>query len=195
MKEAFREFLRDLLDDLAGVTTDMVLLALLVVVTVIVVDAVSVAITKKRKRLGLTKKTSPVYFEGSERAPTKDYLSEKLGISGRPDAVIKEHGNLIPVEHKPLAKKVRDRYIAQLLVYMRLIEECEGQRPPYGYLLLGPTCRRVKIENTTERQRWLDGLLTGMQQVLTNQGTAKPHPSPPKCRRCDVRNYCKAASK
>jgi CRISPR/Cas system-associated exonuclease Cas4 (RecB family) len=103
--------------------------------------------------------------------------------------LIVEDGFSVPVERKPLAKKLRDRYVAQILVYMRLVEEFEGQKPPYGYLLLGPQCRRVKIQNSPERQAWLDTLLIEMRAVLEG-GEAKAITHPAKCSKCDVRHRC-----
>jgi CRISPR/Cas system-associated exonuclease Cas4 (RecB family) len=100
---------------------------------------------------------------------------------------------LIPVERKPLAKKLRDRYVAQLLVYMRLVEEFEGTRPSKGYLLLGPECRRITIENSEARQRWLGTLLEQMRRVLDG-GEARATPHPAKCSKCDVRSRCPAAA-
>jgi CRISPR/Cas system-associated exonuclease Cas4 (RecB family) len=119
----------------------------------------------------------------------RNYISEIQGLAGKPDALISEGGFIIPIERKPLARKVRDRYIAQLLVYMRLIEEFEGKKPPYGYLILGPNCRRFKIENSPDRQAWLQRLIDEMRGVLAGQATT-PTPHPKKCRKCDVRHAC-----
>jgi CRISPR/Cas system-associated exonuclease Cas4 (RecB family) len=90
-----------------------------------------------------------------------------------------------------LAKKLRDRYVAQLLIYMRLVEEFEGVRPPHGYLLLGPQCRRVKVVNSSAKQEWVDGLLQEMRRVLEG-GNPSPKPHPKKCSRCEVQARCSA---
>ena len=137
--------------------------------------------------LAATKETISV--DGSVTLPGREYISAKQGLAGKPDALIREDGHLVPIEMKPLAKKLRDRYVAQLLVYMRLVEEFEGVKPPYGYLLLGPNKRRVKVVNSDDRQAWIDSLLQEMRGIL--QGTpAKPAPHANKCARCDVRHRC-----
>ena len=112
-----------------------------------------------------------------------------MGLAGRPDALISEEGYIIPIERKPLARKIRDRYVAQLLVYMRLVEEFEGRKPPYGYLILGPSARRFRIENSPERQAWLQKILDEMNAIMKG-AAAKAEPHPKKCGKCDVKEVC-----
>lgn len=190
--DSLRQYVRELVIDLSQAPTDLVLLVMLILVSVMVFDAVSMSIRQARKKSGLTQKHSPVSIDGSKEVDSRVYVSESQGLSGRPDLIIEEHGFLIPVEHKPLAKKIRDRYVAQLLVYMRLIEEFEGRKPPYGYLILGRNNRRVKIENSPKRQEWLQIILDQMNQsILTGRCTPKPEAN--KCSKCDVRKHCSYA--
>jgi CRISPR/Cas system-associated exonuclease Cas4 (RecB family) len=130
-------------------------------------------------------------IDGSSLLPDREYVSLAQGLAGRPDALIREDGKVIPVERKPLAKKLRDRYVVQLLVYMRLVEEFEGQRPPHGYLLLGPSCRRIKVENSENKQAWVSGLIREMRKILEG-GRPTPSPHPIKCAKCAVRERCSA---
>ncbi len=130
-------------------------------------------------------------IDGSTILPEREYVSTRQGLAGKPDAIVKELDYIIPVERKPLAKKLRDRYVAQLLIYMRLVEEFEGIRPPHGYLLLGPSCRRIKVVNSESKQRWVDGMLRDMRGILSgNQPKAFPHPK--KCSKCEARERCDA---
>ncbi len=184
--------LRGLINSIAELDHQVILLVVMIIIAIIVIDALLSRVEHSSLTTGLTIKSvdSPdLALEGIPRLAIKDYISETQELSGRPDAVIKENGFLIPVEHKPLAKKMRDRYIAQLLIYMRLIEELEGTRPPYGYLVLGKSARRVKISNTPERQRWIDQVLTEMRAVLDGEA-AKATPHPAKCAGCQVAEFC-----
>lgn len=181
--------LSSLVEDLAAVDSHYVMLAMILVSAAIVLDSVTAYIRSKRVEGGVSSSSTIISVDDAQGFPSRHYVSEAQGLAGRPDALIKENGFIIPVERKPLARKIRDRYVAQLLVYMRLVEEFEGKKPPYGYLILGPSCRRFKIENSSGRQAWLQKMLDEMRQVLDG-APAKASPHPRKCSKCDVREHC-----
>ncbi len=189
MIDATITYVQRLFLQIATLDTNIILFAVLVVCCIVVLDSVNIFARKKRKETGIDQQTPTVSLDGSINAEARHYVSQRQGLAGRPDAIILEDGFIIPVERKPLANKIRDRYIAQVLVYMRLIEEFEGKRPPYGYLILGPKCRKFKIENSAERQAWLQKMIDEMQAIL-HGAAAVPAPHPRKCRRCDMREAC-----
>ncbi|RMG41450.1 MAG: Dna2/Cas4 domain-containing protein [Candidatus Dadabacteria bacterium] len=191
MREEIRHAIETLLIHLVSVDTDLVLFVVLTIMAVIVIDAVTHFMSKQESRTGIDTSVPTISVDGSKAVAEKSYLSEIQGLAGTPDAIIVENGFVIPIERKPLAKKIRDRYVAQLLVYMRLIEEFEGKRPPYGYLILGPNCRKVKIYNTRKRQQWLQQMIDEMQAILQNGHSAKATPHPKKCKKCNVSDSCK----
>ncbi len=168
-------------------------LLVLAAFTFLVIRSFLKAARKRHRDTGFMVNQVAVAMEGSSIVPAREYISRSQGLAGKPDALVREGSELIPVERKPLAKKLRDRYVAQLLVYMRLVEEFEGTRPSKGYLLLGPECRRITIENSEARQRWLGTLLEQMRRVLDG-GEARATPHPAKCSKCDVRSRCPAAA-
>lgn len=167
--------------------TEWVLLLLLAGCTMIVLRRTFVA--AKGELTGFETETTIISVDGARSYPTREYISELQGLAGRPDAIIVENGFFIPVERKPLAKKLRDRYVAQLLVYMRLIEEFEGKKPPYGYVILGSKARKLRIENSSEKQDWLTEILKKMNESVRT-GTATPDPQTEKCKKCDVNQSC-----
>jgi len=189
MKEIIAAKILSLIEEIAALPETIVLLAVLLVMCVMVLDSLTSHLKKKKIAAGLTDNSKVISVDGTDSLPLRTYVSDIQGLSGRPDALIKEDGFIIPIERKPLARKVRDRYIAQLLVYMRLVEEFEGKKPPYGYLILGSNCRRVKIMNSPEKQSWLQGLLDEMRFVLAGS-EAKATPHPKKCAKCDVQKFC-----
>jgi CRISPR/Cas system-associated exonuclease Cas4 (RecB family) len=146
---------------------------------------------RRHEGAGFSPSDVTLAIDGSSMLPDREYVSIRQGLAGRPDALIRENGNVIPVERKPLAKKLRDRYVVQMLIYLRLVEEFEDTRPPHGYLLLGPRCRRVKIVNSETKQLWVSGLLAEMRRILEG-GAPIPAPHPMKCAKCDVRERCSA---
>lgn len=164
-------------------------LLVLVATTLLVIRSFRKAARRRHRDSGFSLSEIAVSIEGSSILPSREYISARQGLAGKPDALVKEGQEFLPIERKPLAKKLRDRYVAQLLVYMRLVEEFEGAKPPHGYLLLGPKCRRVKVENSPQKQRWVDQMLKDMRGVLDGSpAVAQPHPA--KCAKCDVRHKC-----
>lgn len=190
MNEYLREIVTHTVIELASVDTQLVILVVILVAIVIVLDATSHFINKQSLEIGIEKITTPISIDGSRQLPSKTYVSDMQRLAGRPDALVSEKGNIIPVERKPLSKKIRDRHVIQLLVYMRLVEEFEGKKPPYGYLILGPNARKVKIYNTEEKQQWLQNHIDTMLSILEEDGTAQPKPHPRKCSKCHVRHVC-----
>ncbi len=174
---------------IANFQTELLLLLSIVITGASVLKSTAVFAWRKRSDSGIAKKSTTVGIEGNSTLPVKDYISTAQGLAGRPDAVVEEDSFHIPVERKPLAKKIRDRHVAQLLVYMKLIEEIEGKRPPHGYLVLGPNCRRVKIQNSKSKQAWIDDKLNSMRAIL-NGKRATPAPHPNKCAKCPVKHAC-----
>ncbi len=166
-------------------------LVVLAAITFLVIRSFLKAAQKRHRETGFAVDEVAVAMEGSSIVPAREYISVAQGLAGKPDALVQEEADILPVERKPLAKKLRDRYVAQLLVYMRLVEEFEGRRPSKGYLLLGPDCRRITVENTESKQKWLGTLLEQMRKVLDG-GEARPAPHPVKCSKCDVRHRCVA---
>ncbi len=147
--------------------------------------------SRRHRGAGFSLSDVTLAIDGSSMLPDREYVSTTQGLAGRPDALIREDEKVIPIERKPLAKKLRDRYVVQMLVYLRLVEEFEGIKPPHGYLLLGPKCRRVKITNSETKQMWVSGLIAEMRRILEG-GTPVPTPHPMKCAKCDVRDRCSA---
>lgn len=190
MRDSIKEFLVETLSQIVTLDSHVILLVMLIAVSVILWDSFALVAKKRRNESGLKPRATPLSIDGSKLLPVSDYVSEIQGLAGRPDAVIVENGFIIPVEHKPLAKKMRDRYKAQILVYMRLIEEFEGKKPPYGYLILGPKCRRIKVDNSETNQAWLNTIIAEMREVLKS-GLARAEPHPKKCVKCDVKMFCK----
>jgi CRISPR-associated protein Cas4 len=126
------------------------------------------------------------------RVVSYDHLqlsSERYGIVGRPDLIVKRGRHFIP-EEKKRGTRLHESAVAQMGVYLLLIEEHFQCRPPYGVVVL-ENGNREKIRNTKQLRA---SVLTMVEAIRS----ARNHPSSPlparahpaKCRGCSQRNNC-----
>lgn len=116
--------------------------------------------------------------------------STSLGLSGRPDRLIRlKNGAIIPKEKKS-SKRLYDSHRIQVGAYLLLVEEAYGFRPPYGVVVLGDG-REAKIPNTARLRRWTLSVAEDIRaQRADASRLAHVRPTPGKCRSCAVRDHC-----
>jgi CRISPR-associated exonuclease Cas4 len=166
------------------------LLIFLLVFAAIVIDSLFDFIQRARRETGITRKMVVQSVDGGSFVSGRELFAPSLGLIGRPDAIVRENGVLIPLERKMSGAKLRDKDIAQLLIYCRLLEEIEGVRPSHGYLITGPNAKRIRVENSDERREWVEDILKDMRRSLSS-GNFTATPSKRKCDGCSVRDRCK----
>lgn len=115
--------------------------------------------------------------------------SRRLGLTGRPDRLVKAGGTVIPEEWKS-ARTVRPWHRVQMGVYFLLIEQELGIRPPHGFLVLGDG-KRQQIDNSGE----LRALVLDLAEQIraAQQSVNQPilvNPAPGQCRPCGQRGNC-----
>lgn len=79
--------------------------------------------------------------------------SERYGLTGRPDRLIRESGTVIPEEWKS-SLSVWPNHRAQLGVYFLLIEDQLGVTPSHGFMVCGNGTRH-RIDNSEELRAWV----------------------------------------
>ncbi len=84
---------------------------------------------------------------------TETLRSRRLGLTARPDSMIREGRMRIPVELKS-ANRVYPNHLVQLGAQLILIEEIYGTRPTHGYVVTGDG-ERHRIENSDELRAWV----------------------------------------
>jgi len=129
---------------------------------------------------------------GSGRTVSLDRVtlrSRRLGLSGRPDRLVKTQGTILPEEWKS-SRTLRPWHQAQMGAYFLLIEEEWNIRPPHGFIVCGDGTRH-RIANTVElRAQVLEiaGRIRAARATLD-----QPIPVQPKhgqCRPCGMRSHC-----
>lgn len=115
--------------------------------------------------------------------------SDRLGLTGRPDRLVRSGGTLFPEEWKS-SRQVHDAHRAQLGVYFLLIEDQLQVRPPYGFIVCGDGTRH-RIENTATLRSWVLGLVDEIRAARA--AVHRPLPvdaAPAQCRSCGQRANC-----
>jgi CRISPR-associated exonuclease Cas4 len=121
---------------------------------------------------------------------SRSFKSDRYGLAGRPDYVIKLGENLIPVEEKK-GRSPRGplfSHILQIAAYCLLIEESSGRPPPYG-LLKYPE-HDHEIEYNEDLKKLLLRKLEEMRRTIETGEAHRNHSRPGKCRFCSRRSIC-----
>ncbi len=130
---------------------------------------------------------------GSWRRLDRPLFSRRYGLTGRPDYVVADGADLIPVEVKSARAPARPytSHVLQLAAYCLLIAETSGRRPPYGILRYAD--RTFRIPYTRELEGQLIGILEAMRDDLAAGDAPRRHQDPRRCAACGYREVCDEA--
>jgi len=128
-----------------------------------------------------------IYVDDLERSPI--LKSEKYGLWGRPDILLKVGEDYIPVEIKTgrVPRGPHFSHIMQLTAYMLLVEE-NYKAPPYGLLKYGSYIFRIDYDESLKRI--LLEKVDEMRKALETGEVHRNHNRPGKCRHCSRRDIC-----
>ena len=129
---------------------------------------------------------------GSGRTVALDNVvltSRRLGLTGKPDRLVKGGGTVIPEEWKS-ALKVWPSHRVQIGTYFLLIEDRLKVRPPHGFIVTGDGVRH-RIENTADLRAWVLDVAGQIRRARAAVAAPIPvKPRPGQCRKCGVRGHC-----
>jgi CRISPR-associated exonuclease Cas4 len=141
----------------------------------------------ERAELGLGRGRVVAADDTRQGAPT--LRSERYGLVGRPDHLVRLGHVLIPVEQKPSARRLQPSHVLQVAAQCLLVEEAYGVRPPYGVVALsGGIEERVPFTPLLERQ--LLATMAEMRQFLATGAEPGARWVAPKCRACAYQQMC-----
>jgi CRISPR-associated exonuclease Cas4 len=113
-----------------------------------------------------------------------------ISITGKPDYLVEENGQIIPVEVKsgkaPAAPY--DSHIFQLAAYCLMVEKTYGKRPPYG--IIHYPDKDFAIDYTPELESRLLDILAEMRRDETREDVERSHETRARCARCGFRDLC-----
>lgn len=122
--------------------------------------------------------------------PEKPFFDAGLMLTGKPDYLVEDGPNLIPVEVKSgwAPSEPHTGHIYQLMAYCILIERSTGRRPPYG--ILRYRNRSFAIDFTRQAEQDLLVLLDEIQDAGSRREQRRSHDDPRRCARCGFRTVC-----
>lgn len=115
--------------------------------------------------------------------------SERLRLTGRPDALVRVAGQLIPVEYKPTAGRLYRSHELQPAALCALLKGEYGERPPYGVVVLAGG-RQVRVPYTAELESALLAELYAVRKVLQEGQAPGPEWKGRRCEACGYRAIC-----
>lgn len=113
-----------------------------------------------------------------------------LGLTGKPDYVIKQGQTLIPVEIKSGYAPPRpyESHIYQLAAYCLLIQRATGSRPSTG--IIQYRNRSFEVDYTPEIEKEIMDLLEEIRYQEKRGEAGRSHDDPGRCARCGFRSLC-----
>lgn len=120
----------------------------------------------------------------------KPLFHHGLGLTGKPDYLIQQNGQIIPVEVKSgrAPEAPYDSHIFQLASYCLLVDKVYGKRPPYGIIHYND--RDFAIDYTPELESKLLDILADMKRDDHKSEVARSHEQASRCARCGFRHAC-----
>jgi len=117
-----------------------------------------------------------------------------LGLTGKPDYLVDQGDEIIPVEvksHGSYSGRVMnapyDSHIFQLAAYCLLVERTYGKRPGYG--IIHYPKQTFAVDYTPELESALTSLVNQMQEQARRK-LDRSHEAPERCARCGFRSVC-----
>lgn len=147
---------------------------------------------RMRQQVGLPW-TTVVYRDTDQHDLEKPLFSRTLGLTGKPDYVLKLGQTLVPVEVKPSRRSATpyESDLMQLAAYCVLLEETEGTAPPYGLLRYAE--RTFRLTYTPAVRQNVLVLIDEMRVLLEEPSCARSHQQASRCQACGFAEQCDEA--
>ncbi|HIP71288.1 MAG TPA: Dna2/Cas4 domain-containing protein [Anaerolineae bacterium] len=132
-----------------------------------------------------------IYTDTATWFPNQSPLSDRnLKLTGKPDYLVEEDGQIIPVEIKSgrAPQTPWEGHVMQLAAYCRLVWVNYDVRPDYGIIQYED--RAFAVAYTALLEEELLDVLTEMRQDMFAADVPRDHDDWARCSRCGVRLDC-----
>jgi CRISPR-associated exonuclease Cas4 len=127
---------------------------------------------------------------GAWRRTERPLFSRRHRLAGKPDYLLDDGGEIIPVEVKSgtAPPQPYPSHVLQLAAYGLLVEEVFGTRPSYGIVRYRD--RAFAVDLTPGLADRLFSTLDEMRQQAKAGNAARSHDNPAQCAACGYRPFC-----
>lgn len=117
-------------------------------------------------------------------------ISSRLGLSGRPDYIIEDMGQAVPVVSKMgrIPRGPLFSHLMQIAAHSALIEDITGDTVDYG--IIRYRTKKYHVDFNPDLRRTLDEQLTKLRAAIGGAEVHRNHNRPGKCRGCSRRHAC-----
>lgn len=142
------------------------------------------------KRIGIPQGQIIYSDPGTWKKNTKALYDASLGLTGKPDYLIRQGDAIIPAEVKSgyAPRSPYDSHVMQLAAYCLLVETTYGVRPPYA--ILRYRNRTFKLDFTPELEEDVYEMIERIRRYKTRDNINRSHEHPARCARCGFRQVC-----
>ncbi|MFO7992085.1 MAG: CRISPR-associated protein Cas4 [Thermoplasmata archaeon] len=143
---------------------------------------------KKRKELDVLE--GEVEYIDRLKEESKILASERYKIRGRPDYIIEKEGKKVPVEVKTgrVPRGPFFSHILQVAAYCLLLEEQEGEAPPFGIIKYGE--KEFEVDYDESLKELLIKKVEEMREAVETGEVHRNHNREGKCIHCSRREIC-----
>ncbi len=122
--------------------------------------------------------------------PAEPLFSPKNMLVGKPDYIVKNDNNIIPIEMKSsMSLKPWKSHILQLAAYCQLIEDTYGGFVPFGILVYNSS-QQFRITFDPKIRFELESTIKKMRYLQRTGKVARNHNDPHKCKKCSMKSHC-----
>jgi len=116
--------------------------------------------------------------------------SNKLGLSGMLDLLVKTDKELIPIEMKFTNKKPGLNHKYQLAAYMLLLEDYYNRGVRRGIIHIIPAKKSYNYKNSDSLRFKVKEIIYNIRDIITHEYFPEKIVTWRKCRDCEYKNYC-----
>jgi len=131
-------------------------------------------------------------IEYSDKLHADSFFSKELLMSGKPDYILKQDGDYIPVEKKTgrIPRGPLFSHILQVGAYCMLLEEHYEKKPPHGIIEYRDN-HRFTIDYDEKLKALIQSKIVEMRSIMKGEKEAyRNHHRKNKCLRCSRRDNC-----